>query len=163
MQITPVGTRVKNVISAEDMKNAIVDECIDADVIIMAAAVADWKPKNVSKSKFKKNGSQTWDINLSRNPDILAELDRNTILKVGFAAESENILDNAIKKIRSKDLDLIAANDISKEGIGFNSDNNKITLINREGVVQELELMSKYEIGNRILDQVSDILSNRQK
>ena len=163
MQITPVGTRVKNVISAEDMKNAIVDECIDADVIIMAAAVADWKPKFVSKSKFKKNGSQTWDINLSRNPDILAELDRNTILKVGFAAESENILDNAIKKIRSKDLDLIAANDISKEGIGFNSDNNKITLINREGVVQELELMSKYEIGNRILDQVSDILSDRQK
>ena len=68
-----------------------------------------------------------------------------------------------IKKIRSKDLDIIAANDISKEGIGFNSDNNKITLINREGVVQELELMSKYEIGNRILDQVSDILSDRQK
>lgn len=163
MQMTPVGTRVKHVISAEEMKNAIVHECIDADVIIMAAAVADWKPKSVSKSKFKKDGSKTWNIDLSLNPDILAELDRDTILKVGFAAESENILDNAIKKIRSKDLDLIAANDISNEDAGFNSDNNKVTLINREGVVQELELMSKYEIGNRILNQVSDILADRSK
>ena len=155
-----VGVRTIKVESALEMKEVLGEECNDAHSIIMAAAVADWRPVRTLKSKAKKSNKETWKINLTKNPDIIANIDSisskesGNIVKVGFAAESENIIENSSAKISKKGLDFIVANDITAADSGFSVDTNKVTIIHADGTIEKLPLMSKYEVGNAILDRV---------
>ncbi len=150
----PFGIRVIKVQSALQMKNALHSECSDADALIMAAAVADWRPSSLSEQKVKKGASDTWEVELVKNPDIIAGIVGERLVKVGFAAESEDLLANAESKLLSKSLHLIAANDITAEDSGFGVDTNRVVLLDREGSQEELPLMSKYDVGSEILDRV---------
>ena len=155
----PVGVHVVHVETALQMRDAVVHACADADALVMAAAVADWRPVSPAASKVKKGASESWSIELTKNADILAAIDQERLVKVGFAAESEDLLANAQSKLISKGLDLIAANDITASDAGFASDNNRVLLLDKEGAVEEVPLMSKYEVGNRILDRVAALLT----
>ena len=154
----PVGVQVVHVETALQMQEAVLGACQEADALIMAAAVADWRPVKAASQKVKKSACETWSIELTKNPDILASVKTEQVIKVGFAAESEDLLKNAQAKLLSKGLDLIAANDITAEGSGFSADTNKVVLLDREGGVEELPLLTKYEVGHRILDRVAAIL-----
>jgi phosphopantothenoylcysteine decarboxylase/phosphopantothenate--cysteine ligase len=118
----------------------------------MAAAVADYRPLSAADQKIKKTDDEL-SIPLARTTDILASA-RGDFVRVGFAAESENLVANAAAKVTAKSLDLIAANDITGEDSGFGTDTNRVTLIDRELNAEELPLLTKYEVGNRILDRV---------
>jgi phosphopantothenoylcysteine decarboxylase/phosphopantothenate--cysteine ligase len=154
----PVGVRVTHTETALEMREAVLDASADADALIMAAAVADWRPSETSSRKLKKGEASTWSIELTRSPDILSEVPADSTIKVGFAAESEDLLDNAQAKLVGKGLHLIAANDITAQEGGFGSDDNRVLLLDREGAVEELPLMTKYEVGHRILDRVAALL-----
>ncbi len=148
----PVGTVVVQVQTASQMKEAVAKAAARADVLIMAAAVADYQPKDTAKNKIKK---ETPDLTLElvRTPDILAEV-KGDFIRVGFAAESENLVANAKQKLQKKQLDLIIANDITSTGSGFGADTNQVTLIDRKGKVESLPLLTKREVADRILDKV---------
>lgn len=158
VELPPVpGVVMVPVISALEMREAVSSHFSSAAVVIMAAAVADYRPRNNYRHKLKKGGVKI-SLQLVRNPDILEELGRNkgdTIL-VGFSAETENIIDNARKKLKSKNLDLIIANDISAPGSGFSGDTNRVAIIDRRGRVEELPLMSKDDLANRIIMRTMD-------
>ena len=154
----PFGINVVKVQSALQMKDALHSECSDADALIMAAAVADWRPSSMSEQKVKKGASDTWEVELVKNPDIIAGIVGERLVKVGFAAESEDLLANAESKLLSKGLHLIAANDITAEDSGFGVDTNRVVLLDREGDREELPLMSKYDVGCEILDRVTAYL-----
>jgi phosphopantothenoylcysteine decarboxylase/phosphopantothenate--cysteine ligase len=154
----PYGVEVVRVKSALEMRDAVLRECQDADAVIMAAAIADWRAASVSSQKVKKGASDAWSIDLVRNPDIIAEIDGGRIVKVGFAAESQDLIANAQSKLLGKGLHLIAANDITASDSGFGVDTNKVTLLDREGGMEELPLLTKYEVGNVILDRVKTFL-----
>ena len=154
----PVGARVVNVVSAGDMLEALREHCAGADALVMAAAVSDWRPADVADSKIKKGDSQRMSLDLVRTPDVIASLPGDGLVKVGFAAETDDVLVNARAKLVPKGLDLIAANDVTAEGSGFETDTNEVVLIDREGRMDELGLMSKYDVGNRILDRVVELL-----
>ena len=150
----PIGISVTNIQSAEDMKKAIEDECLEADALIMAAAVADWRPLEKLDSKAKKDKSDHWSLELVKNPDIVAGINSSNLIKVGFAAESENLVENSKTKIESKNLDFIVANDITAADSGFSVDTNRVTIIHPDGTTEVLPLMSKYDVGHSILDRV---------
>ncbi|MCH9010668.1 MAG: bifunctional phosphopantothenoylcysteine decarboxylase/phosphopantothenate--cysteine ligase CoaBC [Chloroflexi bacterium] len=154
----PYGVELIRVGSALEMRDVLLGQCDDADALIMAAAVADWRPKEPSDRKVKKGKSNEWNLELIKNPDILAEIKREGLVKVGFAAESEELLANAQSKLLSKDLHLIAANNITAEDSGFAVDTNRVILLDREGGVQELPLMSKYDVAHHLLDRVVTLL-----
>ena len=143
------------VLSAIEMKDQILKEIDNNDLIIMSAAVADYRVKQKFEQKIKKEKLSS--IDLEKNPDILAEIDNKKIVKVGFAAESENLIENAKKKLSSKDCNLIVANDITLEGSGFGSDNNKATLVHKEGC-DDLPLMKKSELAHKILDRTIEYI-----
>ena len=149
----PVGVAMTHVSSAHDMRQALMTECDDADVLVMAAAVSDWRPGTTAPQKIKKGPSEHWSIDLIQTPDILAEIDHARLVKIGFAAETECILSNAQAKIQSKGLDLIVANDVTAESSGFEADTNQVTLLDKNGLVEELPILDKYEVGRRILDR----------
>ena len=121
----------------------------------MAAAVADYRPEAEAGQKIKKSNDDLV-INLAKTTDILESAQGNFV-KVGFAAESQNLVENAKDKVKRKDLDLIVANDITEPESGFGTDTNRVTLISRDLQVQELPLLTKYEVGNRILDRVREL------
>ena len=121
----------------------------------MAAAVADYRPAEAADQKIKKSEDDL-NISLAKTTDILKSV-KGDFVRVGFAAESQNLVENAKAKVRSKQLDLIVANDITAEGSGFGSDTNKVTLIDRDLGVEELPLLSKYDVSNRILDRVKGL------
>jgi phosphopantothenoylcysteine decarboxylase/phosphopantothenate--cysteine ligase len=153
------GIKTVLIESAEEMKKEVFKYFSEADIIISAAAVADFRPKKVFSGKIKKEEAEKLVIELERTSDILYELGKrkkNKIL-VGFAAETENLVGNALKKLEEKELDLIVANDISSKGVGFGSDDNKAKLINSKGVVQELPLMPKSDLAEKILDEILKI------
>ena len=154
----PTGVSVVKVQSALEMRDAVLYHCRDADALIMAAAVADWRPAQSADQKVKKGASDTWAIELTKTPDILAEAQGDHLVKVGFAAESEDLLSNAQAKLVSKGLDLIVANDITAEDSGFAVDTNRVVLLDREGGVDHLPLLTKYQVGDRILDRVKSII-----
>ena len=145
VDVVPVQT-------AQQMCDAVLARVNNADALIMAAAVADYRPAESALQKIKKSDDQL-NIPLTRTTDILAAA-TGDFVKVGFAAESENLVPNAKVKVQSKGLDLIAANDITVEGSGFGADTNKVSLIDRSLNVEDLPLLTKYEVGNRILDRV---------
>jgi len=156
----PEGITIVPVETAVQMKRAVARAVAKADALIMAAAVADYQPKTVARSKIKK-GSPNLSLELVRTPDILGEVKGNFI-KVGFAAESENLVANAKKKLAEKKLDLIVANDITAKDSGFGVDTNKVTLIARQGKAESLPLMSKREVADKILDRVVGMLGKKK-
>ncbi len=155
-----VGVNTIKVVSALDMQSNIESECIDADAIIMAAAVSDWRPENYSQEKLKKTESSKSSIDLIKNPDIISSINKAGLIKVGFAAETQDIEINAKKKIAAKNLDFVVANDITSEASGFSSDNNKVIIIHSDDTIERLPLMPKYDVGNAILDRVKKGLGN---
>lgn len=150
------GIRTVSVISALEMKKEIENHVENSQLLIMSAAVADYRVKNFSKEKIKKESMNS--IELEKNPDILKEIDGNKIVKVGFAAESEKLLENAKKKLSSKNCKMIVANDITLEGSGFGSDNNKAVLIDENGQ-ENLPLMNKIKLAHKILDRAKKFIS----
>ncbi|QSH41239.1 bifunctional phosphopantothenoylcysteine decarboxylase/phosphopantothenate--cysteine ligase CoaBC [Lentisphaerota bacterium ZTH] len=150
----PQGIKVEKVESAAEMAAAVFKHAVDSDVIIMAAAVADYTPKNKSDRKLKKTpGDLT--IELERTEDILLTLGNNKPegqVLVGFAAETENLVKYATGKLQRKNLDWIAANDISASDRGFGADANEITLIGRSGQQINIPLADKKTVARRLLD-----------
>lgn len=157
----PVGVEVIDVCTAEEMFQAVKNAVPQADVLIMAAAVADYRPKSTAKEKIKKKGIGL-TLELERTRDILKEVSGDFI-RVGFAAESENLVENATQKLQQKKLDLIVANDITAKDSGFGSDNNRVTIIDREGKIDSLPLLSKREVADKILDKIAALLAKRSK
>lgn len=149
--------KIINVKTADEMLFEIKEGFKDADCLVMAAAVADYKAKKTSSSKLKKTDEDTFSIDLIKNPDILKEISlikqENQTL-IGFAAETENLINNAKKKIKSKNLDYIIANDVSNKEIGFNSDYNKVSLIDKDGNIKNFEKATKKEIAKKIIKEI---------
>jgi phosphopantothenoylcysteine decarboxylase/phosphopantothenate--cysteine ligase len=153
----PVGIKIMPVRTAIEMKKAVTEAIADADVLIMAAAVADYQPKNIAPDKIKKEQAGDYlHLELVSTPDILAEVGGNFI-KVGFAAESKDIITNAQQKLHKKQLDLIVANDITARDSGFSVDTNKVTIISKDGAIDDLPLMSKREVADIILDKLAKL------
>jgi phosphopantothenoylcysteine decarboxylase/phosphopantothenate--cysteine ligase len=157
----PPLVRVVRAQTAQQMCDAVLREVKDADALIMAAAVADYRPVTAAEQKIKKS-SAGMTIELTKTADIL-ETVLGGFVKVGFSAESENLLANARDKVRRKNLDLIVANDITDPDSGFGRDTNKVLLIDRLLQVEELPLLSKYEVGHRILDRVRPLFRRKTK
>jgi phosphopantothenoylcysteine decarboxylase/phosphopantothenate--cysteine ligase len=135
------------------MRRAALGLLPQASVVIKTAAVSDYRPKSVAGQKIKRSGSMS--LELEPTADILAELvrHRQSQIMVGFAAESENVLENARRKLLSKSLDAIVVNDISHEGVGFDSDRNAVTILTHQEVV-DVPVTTKWEVAQRVLDQV---------
>jgi phosphopantothenoylcysteine decarboxylase/phosphopantothenate--cysteine ligase len=152
----PPLVKVIKVQTAQQMCDAVLSELENADALIMAAAVADYRPVMAAEQKIKKS-NENLTIDLTKTTDIL-ETAAGDFIKVGFSAESENLLANATEKVRRKSLDLIVANDITDPDGGFGRDTNRVVLIDRELQVEELPLLTKYEVSHRILDRVRSML-----
>jgi len=152
-EVTPVET-------AEEMLAAVLKLLPETTVVIKTAAVADFRPTTAAEQKIKRKGEMT--LELEPTADILAEVARRktTQIVVGFAAETENVLENARKKLASKSLDAIVVNDVSHPGIGFDSDRNAVTIIS-SGEVIEVPETSKWEVAHRVLDQVVKLRKHR--
>jgi len=159
--IAPKGLRVKKIVSADEMFSAV-KKTLPVDLAVCAAAVSDFKPAEKNKSKIKKNNLNFNSINFKRNIDILEFLSKNNKnrprIVAGFSAETENISKNSLKKIKDKHCDLIFANDVSKKGIGFNSDYNKISVIDMTGSVKVIPKSKKSFIAIKIAQLLLDKL-----
>jgi len=152
----PANVRVIRAVSADEMHAAVMKELRNATVFIGSAAVADYRPANVASAKIKKDGKDTMTLELTKTPDILDEVSRhrtNGMLVVGFAAETNDVVNYARSKMEKKDLDVVIANDITKEGAGFNTDTNIATILSKDAQ-NDLPLMSKRELADRILDEI---------
>src|ERR1044071_2465276 len=149
----PASAEVTKVESAEEMRQAVLKLLPEASIVIKTAAVADYRAKDTADQKIKRKGPMT--LELEPTTDILAELARHkkNQLIIGFAAETQNVLENARKKLSSKSLDAILVNDVSREGVGFDSDRNAVTIITHEEIVEVSET-TKWEVAGRVLDQV---------
>ena len=158
--LEPAGIEVVLIRTAVEMKEAVAKATAQTDALIMAAAVADYQPKSVAEAKIKKD-SPSLTLELIRTLDILSEVKGN-FLKVGFAAESEDVVANAKQKLEKKQLDIIIANDITDASSGFGVDTNKVTLISRDGKVESLPLLTKREVADKILDRVVGLLTKRR-
>jgi len=155
----PDAAELTLVETAEQMMQAVARLLPGSTVVIKTAAVADFRPKAASEQKIKRKGEMT--LELEPTADILAEVARRKTSQtvVGFAAETENVLENARKKLASKSLDAIVVNDVSREGVGFDSDRNAVTIISRSEVIEVPE-SSKWEVAHRVLDQVVKLRKN---
>ncbi|MBI4312893.1 MAG: bifunctional phosphopantothenoylcysteine decarboxylase/phosphopantothenate--cysteine ligase CoaBC [Chloroflexi bacterium] len=159
----PATVEAKVVESVAQMRDAVLSACESADVLIMAAAVSDFRVAQTSDQKIKKSdmgGEGGLTLHLVENADFFPEVPPS-VVKVGFAAESQDLLQNAKKKIRSKGLEFIVANDITMEGAGFGVDTNKVTILDKDGGMLDLPLMTKYEVAHHIMDSVVEALKKR--
>jgi len=156
----PLVENIIKVRTAQEMHKAVMDNYKKATVVIKAAAVADYRPKVTAREKIKKDDRHR-SIELERNPDIIGEIgkNKNNIVLVGFAMETRDLLANAREKLKKKNMDLIVANSIREDGAGFQTDTNKITILDREGDNQSLPLMTKIEAAEKILERVSGLLN----
>jgi phosphopantothenoylcysteine decarboxylase/phosphopantothenate--cysteine ligase len=160
--LTPPGAaEVTRVESTEEMRDAVLKLLPVVSVVIKTAAVSDYRPKAAAGQKIKRKGPMT--LELEATPDILKELSakKGSQIVVGFAAETENVLENARQKLVSKNLDAIVVNDVSREGVGFDSDRNAVTIISRDEVVEVPET-TKWEVAQRVLDQVVRLRQHRK-
>ena len=155
----PVGIEITYIRTATEMKEAVAKATAQADALIMTAAVADYQPKSIARKKIKKD-SPSLTLELVRTPDILTEVKGN-FLKIGFAAESDDVVANARQKLEKKRLDIIVANDITDASSSFGADTNKVTLISRDGNVENLPLLTKREVADKILDRVLELLNQK--
>ena len=152
----PLGVNFKACKKAEEMNLLVQENLEQCDVLVMAAAVGDFAAENLEKEKIKKQGDKGLVLKLVATKDILLEVAKRNLGKVvvGFAAETQNLVESALDKLKKKNLDLIVANDISSPGIGFQSDSNKVTIIDREESIENLSLKSKREISDLLLDRI---------
>ncbi|HEY3973537.1 MAG TPA: bifunctional phosphopantothenoylcysteine decarboxylase/phosphopantothenate--cysteine ligase CoaBC [Candidatus Sulfotelmatobacter sp.] len=160
--LTPPGAaEVNRVESTEEMRDAVLKFFPQASIVIKTAAVSDYRPKAAAGQKIKRKGPMT--LELENTSDILQELSlkKTTQIIVGFAAETENVLENARQKLVSKNLDAIVVNDVSREGVGFDSDRNAVTIITREEVIEVPET-TKWEVAQRVLDQIVRLRQHRK-
>src|SRR5271165_538769 len=160
--LTPPGAaEITPVESAEQMRDAVLNLLPQATVVIKTAAVSDYRAKSASPQKIKRKGPIT--LELEPTPDILKEISlrKQSQIVVGFAAETENVLENARQKLAAKQLDAIVVNDVSREGVGFDSDRNEVTIITHDEVVDVPET-TKWEVAQRVLDQVVRIRQRRK-
>ncbi len=142
--------------SALDMKSAVEKEFENADCVIMAAAVADYRVKEIAPQKMKKTSDDEISLTLVKNPDILKEISsrKTTQVIVGFCAESENLIQNAKEKISKKGCDYLIANDISRKDIGFSSDYNEVTILDKNGNMKKIEKTDKFTIARKIFEEI---------
>lgn len=155
----PKNVKLIRGVSAQEMFDAVMTELPDATVFVGAAAVADYAPANAANAKIKKEGRDEMTLELRKTPDILSKVSQNRpdgMIVVGFAAETNDVVGYARSKMQKKGLEMVVANDITKDGAGFNTDTNIATIISRRGDT-ELPLMSKRELADRILDEVLSI------
>ena len=153
----PYGVRMVDVESAEDLLKVMKKEAPKQDVVIQAAAVADYRPEKRSGTKIKKADGEPMTLTLVENPDIakaIGSVKKTRQIFVGFAAETDHVMKHAVEKLEAKNLDLIVANDVTKPGAGFNTDTNIATLITKQGT-QEYPLMSKRQLADIILDTIA--------
>lgn len=151
----PFGVEVRPVVSADDMHKAVIAALSDADLLVMAAAVADYRPATVAEQKIKKRDDDL-TLQLAKTTDILAAtaaLANERLVRIGFAAESQDLVVNAADKLERKRLDLIVANDISRKDSGFGTDDNAVVLLGRTGGQRDLPLLPKREVADLILDE----------
>ena len=155
----PAGVKLVRVESAVEMRDAVWKEYEAVDAVIMSAAVADYRVKAAAPEKIKKTQDE-WMLPLVKNPDILYELGRHKKrqILIGFAAETQNVLEYARGKLEKKNLDYIVANDVTEDGAGFNTDTNRILMISRTGEVERFPLMRKTELADIILDRLETCL-----
>jgi len=156
----PAGMQIVDVRTAQEMYQAVKKAAAGADALIMAAAVADYKPSKPSKGKIKRQRTSSLTLELERTPDILGEV-RGKFLRIGFAAESENLVANAKDKLQKKQLDLIIANDITAADSGIGADSNRVVIIGREGKTEKVPLLPKRDVADKILDRVVKLLPKR--
>lgn len=150
--------------SAEEMYQEVKREFFDTDILIKAAAVADFTPKVVAKNKIKKQ-DENLVIDLKRTKDIafeMGQLKKSNQVMVGFAAETESVLEHAVQKLKKKNLDFIVSNDLMKSGAGFGTDTNIVNFLFPDGEIEKYDLMQKKEVADRILEKAHTILQNRK-
>lgn len=159
----PRGVQVEHVTSARDMEHAVLRVAPSADVIVMAAAVGDFRPAESARHKIKR-GRNELQIRLLPNPDILAKLGTlsGSRLLVGFAAETRDLVANARRKLQAKGVHLMVANDVTAEGAGFDVDTNVVTMIDRTGRVERLQKMTKDAVADAIVDRIVEIRATRR-
>ncbi|MCT2899490.1 bifunctional phosphopantothenoylcysteine decarboxylase/phosphopantothenate--cysteine ligase CoaBC [Lentilactobacillus buchneri] len=161
----PSGVNFIRVETAAELLAEVKQAFVHADILVMAAAVADYRPAKVADKKIKKTAdNQTMTLELVRNPDILKEI--ATIkqagqLVIGFAAETNDLISNATKKIQSKNLDMIVANDVSQSGIGFNADNNQVTFLFADGKQIKTNVESKAKVADQLIDIIATQMQNQ--
>jgi phosphopantothenoylcysteine decarboxylase/phosphopantothenate--cysteine ligase len=156
---TPYGIERVDVRTTQEMADAVTRAAEECDAVIMAAAPADFRSASAADQKIKR-GEGAITIELAPNVDIIGSL-RGDYVKVGFAAETQKLTEHAHQKVLSKNLDLIVGNDVTQPGAGFATDTNRVVLIDRSGTVEELPLMSKNEVADRVLDRVARLLRER--
>jgi len=175
----PYGVEVRRVETALQMQGAVYEAVIDADVLVMSAAVADYRPAEVASQKLKKRESQAVDeqngffLKLVRNPDILEELTDSVysstgnersvghLVRVGFAAETSNLVAYANAKLKAKHLDLLVANDVSRSDSGFGTETNKVYIFHANGDVEDLPVMPKAGVAAAIWDRIVSLLRTK--
>ncbi len=158
----PSGMDVVHVETAHEMYQAVLAKLPVATVVIKAAAVADYRPKQAAGRKIKKKEAPL-EVALEPTPDILGEVGKRKERRilVGFAAETEDLIDNARRKLLRKHVDLMVANDVSRPGAGFDADTNAVQILDADGGVEELPLLPKRAVADRILDRVVALLARR--
>jgi phosphopantothenoylcysteine decarboxylase/phosphopantothenate--cysteine ligase len=160
----PAGVRYIPVESAAEMHSAVAKHFKGSSIIVKSAAVADYRPSAASARKIKK-GSAGLTLDLERTIDILAELGakKGNRTLVGFAAETHNMREHAVEKLKNKNLDLIVANDVTRKNAGFGSDMNEVQLFFRDGSTETLPPLSKVDLAHILLDRISPLLKKRNK
>lgn len=159
---SPPGVDLVSCKRANEMNDLVQEHLESCDILVMSAAVGDFAAEKLEKEKIKKQGDEGLVLKLIPTKDILLEVAKRNSgkLVVGFAAESQNLMESALEKLKKKNLDLIVANDISAPGIGFQSDSNQVTIIDREGNVENLPLKSKRDIADLLLDRILARIKN---
>jgi phosphopantothenoylcysteine decarboxylase/phosphopantothenate--cysteine ligase len=158
----PFGLKTVRIRTALEMLAAMQDAVKDADVVVMSAAVADYRPAINVEQKLKRGEGGGSVMELVENPDIIGSI-QGSFVKIGFAAESQDLIANARKKLTEKNLVMVAANDITAPGSGFAVDTNKVLLVHRDGHVEDLPLMGKDEVADEILDRAVSYLRERER
>jgi phosphopantothenoylcysteine decarboxylase/phosphopantothenate--cysteine ligase len=158
--VQPYGVTFIPVKTATEMRYEVMENRPGCDIVIKAAAVSDYKPKESARQKIKK-GPDSLTLDLLKNPDILSELGdakkQSPCVLVGFAAETEDLLANADSKLKAKNLDMIVANDVSRNDAGFETDTNIVKMIFADGRVEDSPLMTKDEVADLVLDRIKNL------
>lgn len=160
----PANVNAIRAVTASEMYAAVKKELPTATIFVGAAAVADYAPASAANAKIKKDGRDTMTLELKKTPDILSEVSKNRhngLIVVGFAAETNDVVSYARSKMEKKGLDIVVANDITKDGAGFNADTNIATILTRDGGAIDLPLMSKRELGDKILDEIVKLRASK--
>ncbi len=156
----PIGADAMSVRTADEMRQALESLVPTADAVIMAAAVADYRPKNLAREKMKKRAGGI-KLELESTPDIIGNL-KGDFVKIGFAAETTNMVENATQKLKEKRLDLIVANDVTAADSGFGTDTNRVTIIDSQGAVEALPVLTKRQVAEKVLDRVVTLLTKTE-